>query len=100
MASYGICVGVLGSLRAIGMPLFELQEREVKLVTGKRTATKAEMIDWAHARYPDAAWPRHQGALSAARCEHIADAVATVHAGVMHPEFHRLVRLLHSPPAP
>ena len=31
MAGYGICIGVLGSLRASGTHFFELTEREVKL---------------------------------------------------------------------
>ena len=58
MASYGICVGVLGALRAKGIPFFEVTPNEVKLVSvGKKTATKQEMITWAVNQHPEANWP-------------------------------------------
>lgn len=47
MASYGICVGVLGALRATGIPFFEVTPLKVKMASaGKKTATKLEMIQW------------------------------------------------------
>lgn len=87
MASYGICVGVLGTLRAMGIPFFEVTPTEVKLIaTGKKTATKAEMIAWAYDLHPNTNWPTYQQhgktLVSEAKAEHMADAVGAIHAGL------------------
>jgi hypothetical protein len=97
MAGYGICIGVLGSLRASGTHFFELTEREVKLAAlNKKTATKQEMIDWAMAHWPNANWPMYkqkgQLVLSAAKAEHMADACATIHAGIQSQQFQQLLQ--------
>lgn len=86
MASYGICVGILGALRATGIPFYEVTPTEVKLAgPGKKTATKQEMIKWATTQYPSAPWPtyRQKGEIliSEAKAEHMADAIAAIHAG-------------------
>lgn len=91
-AGYGVCIGILGFLRAQGNPFFELSEQEVKLATlGKKSSTKKEMIEWVTARHPEAPWSRYQRngelLLSEAKVEHQADAVATIYAGVKHPLF-------------
>ena len=94
MASYGICVGVLGAIRAEGIPLIEVSPTEVKQVfTGNKNATKEQMIAKAVELYPEANFPRHRGEL-AAKCEHVADATAAIHAGVRTPVFQQLMRLL------
>lgn len=95
MASYGICVGVLGSLRAAGIPFFEVTPNEVKLVSvGKKTATKQEMIDWAMRKHPEANWPtftqKGETKVSEAKAEHMADATAAIHAGIQTNEFKQL----------
>lgn len=87
MASYGICVGVLGALRANGIPFFEVTPTEVKLAgPGKKTATKQEMISWAMAKHPEANWPTYKRngsvLVSDAQAEHQADAVAAIYAGL------------------
>lgn len=83
MASYGVCVGVLGALRAQGIPFFEVTPSEVKLAVGnKKDATKAEMIAYAMARQPNAPWPYRHGKLNASLAEHMADAVAAIYAGI------------------
>ena len=95
MASYGICLGILGSIRAKGMEIIEVSPDEnKKIFTGSKTATKQEMIDQALEWYPDANWPMHAGKISAAKAEHLADAVAAIHAGVQTPVFQNLMRLL------
>jgi Holliday junction resolvasome RuvABC endonuclease subunit len=99
MASYGICVGVLGALRANGIPFFELTPTEIKLAgPGHKTATKQDMIRWAMETHPEAHWPtyRHRGhdAISEAKAEHMADAVATIHAGVSCNAFQQMLPLL------
>lgn len=96
MASYGICVGVLGALRASGTPFFELTPTEVKLAGhGSKTATKEQMIQWATTAHPEANWPtyRRKGveSVSEARAEHMADAVAAIHAGIHCNSFKQLV---------
>lgn len=96
MASYGVCVGILGSLKALGIPLIEVTPLEVKKTfTGDKTATKQLMIDTAVNLYPDANWPRQKTRILA-KSEHLADAIATIHAGVQTPMFQNLMRLFES----
>lgn len=93
MASYGVCVGVLGALRAEGISLIEVTAFEVKKTfTGDKNATKQRMIDQALHLYPDANFPR-QGQRVVAKAEHVADAIAAIHAGVLTPTFQNLMRL-------
>lgn len=96
MASYGLCVGVLGSVRGSGKAFFEITPTEVKLAgAGKKTATKQEMIQWAMNQHPEANWPTYKQKdevlVSEAKAEHMADAVATIHAGVKTNEFQQLL---------
>lgn len=98
MASYGICVGVLGALRATGKPFFELTPTEVKLgVTNKKTATKAEMIAWATGAFPNAPWPTYtrngNTLISEAKAEHMADAAATIATGLESGLFRQFLQL-------
>lgn len=96
MASYGICVGVLGALRAVGIPFFEVTPTEVKLAGyGCKTATKQQMIQWAMNKHPEANWPTymHKGkeTVSEAKAEHQADAVAAIYAGIACNTFQQLL---------
>jgi hypothetical protein len=98
MASYGICVGVLGSLRATGIPFFEVTPTEVKLASCKnKNATKDEMIKWAMAKHPEANWPMYksngQTVVSAAKAEHQADAIGSIYAGLASNSFQQMLRL-------
>lgn len=103
MASYGVCVGVLGAVRASGIQLIEVSPTEVKkFFTGDKTASKDLMIRTAVELYPNANWPRHpHGGKTFAKgdlmdkSEHLADAIATIHAGVHTPLFQQL-RALYS----
>lgn len=99
MASYGICMGVLGALRANGTPFYELTPNEVKLAGhGSKTATKEQMIRWAATKHPEANWPtfKQKGLqmISEAKAEHMADAVATIHAGIACNPFRQLLSVL------
>ena len=96
MASYGICVGVLGALRANGIPFFEVTPTEVKLATvGTKTATKQEMINWAMAAHPEANWPMYkqkgETMVSEAKAEHMADAIASIYAGMTCNAFQQML---------
>lgn len=99
MASYGVCVGVLGSLRAMGIPLFEVTPAEVKLAgAGKAMATKLEMIQWAMGKHPEANWPmqKQKGELSVitSKAEHQADALAAIYAGMSCNTFQQMLSFL------
>ena len=99
MASYGICVGVLGALRATGTPFFEVTPTEVKMATvGRKTATKLEMIQWATSQHPAASWPyyKQKGVqiISEAKAEHMADAIGAIQAGIHSNPFLQTLPLL------
>ena len=103
MASYGICVGVLGALRANGVPFFELTPTEVKLATvGTKTATKEQMINWGRQYHPEANWPTYRRGgkveVSSAQAEHMADAVAAIYAGLACNAFQQMLPLLAAQP--
>lgn len=77
--SLGIAVGILAGCP---VPVIQVSQLEVKLASvGKKTASKDEMIEWARSLYPHANWLTHRGKLTKSN-EHLADAIATVHAGV------------------
>ena len=99
MASYGICVGVLGSIRAANVPFFEVTPLEVKVATvGKKTASKAEMIGWATSQFPSARWPYYEkkgeSLISEAKAEHMADAIGAIVAGIGTPPFRQFLPFL------
>ena len=93
MASYGICVGILGAVRATGIPLIEVTPTEVKVAfTGNKLATKEQMIKQAVSFYPQANFPM-RGKRITSKAEHVSDAIASIHAGVRTPTFQNLLRL-------
>ena len=94
MASYGICVGILGTLQSQGNQLIEVTPTEVKLaLTGLKTATKDQMIAAAMNAYGGASWPLFKGK-PPSKCEHLADAIGGLHAGVRTPVFQNLMQVL------
>lgn len=104
MASYGVCVGVLGSLAGLGITIIEVSpEENKKALTGIKHATKEAMISAAMAEYPTANWPRQErngatfkkGDLKG-EAEHVADAIGAIHAGCATPTFQTLLKLLWS----
>jgi Holliday junction resolvasome RuvABC endonuclease subunit len=92
MASYGICIGILGGLRASGTPFFEVTPTEVKVAaTGLKTATKKQMIDWGVSAHPEAPWPTYKRkgelVITESTAEHMADAVGAIYAGLATNQF-------------
>lgn len=90
----GIAVGVLGSCP---LPIIEVSPMEVKRLFGaNRKVTKDEIIDWAVKEWPKAPWLRAHnkatGSIVKAN-EHLADAMAVVKAGILTPEFQRMMTL-------
>lgn len=99
MCGYGVCTGVLGAIRAEGIPFFELTPTEIKLAGhGTKTATKKQMIDWAMAKHPEANWPMYkrkgQMLVCEADAEHMADAVAAIYAGLACTAFQQTLPFL------
>ena len=95
MASYGICVGVLGAVRSLGIPYFQVSATENKRVfTGNPNATKKQMISALIDFYPEIILPQGQKKGSVGdKAEHIADATASIHSGVRTTEFQTLLRI-------
>lgn len=99
MASYGICVGILGALKTGCIPMFEVSPTEVKMAAvGIKTATKDQMIDWAVQQHPEANWPfynqKGEQLLSREKAEHMADAIAAIYAGTGTASFKQLATFL------
>jgi Holliday junction resolvasome RuvABC endonuclease subunit len=99
MASYGICVGILGALRSTGVMFFEVTPTEVKLASvGSKVATKQQMIAWAMAKHPEANWPTYMEhgkvVVSEAKAEHMADAVGSIYAGIACNQFQQMLPLM------
>lgn len=95
----GVCFGVLGVLQSEGIPIYFHSARELKkFATGRVSASKAEMIEWAMKEHPDAPWPTYKKnnevLISATKAEHMADAIAAIHTGVSSPRFQQLLRLI------
>lgn len=94
MKSYGATLGIGGYMRTSGIIVIEVQAKaSKKALTGDPNASKAKMIEAAMALYPDAGWKYHHGKLTNDN-EHMADAIAAIHAGVITPEFQDLMKLL------
>ena len=89
--SLGIAVGVLA---ACPVPMIQVSALEVKLATvGRKNASKDDMIQWATTLYPNLNWIRCRGRITNAN-EHLADAVATIHAGIKTNEYKGLLAML------
>ncbi|MDX5412845.1 MAG: hypothetical protein LPK02_07335 [Rhodobacterales bacterium] len=87
----GIALGIVAGHTK---PLIEVTAAEVKkAATGYSDASKADMIQWAYDQWPDLQWPKGNGKGSlpiAAKGEHMADALAIVHAAIRTPMFDNL----------
>ena len=97
----GIAVGVLGSCQ---IPIIEVNPMEVKRAINpdrKVKVSKLDVIRWAMSKWPLAPWVLHKHSGKTFKkgdpqnCnEHLADAMATVVAGISTPEFQRIITLL------
>lgn len=102
MASYGVCIGVIAGV-AETLPVIQVTPTEVKVAgCGIKTATKEEMIEAMMQKYPAAPWPmrKFKGDMvpNAAECEHLADAVAAIEAGLASDEFRQLIAMMRTLP--
>lgn len=98
MASYGMSLGVLAAVSAL-VPIIQVTPTEVKVAaTGIKTATKGEMIEAMMDKYPDAPWPmrmsKGMAVPIAGECEHLADALAAIEAGMKTEEFRTTLAMM------
>lgn len=95
--SAGLVTGVLGGCP---IPIIQVFPQDVKMVaTGARNGDKAQVIDWAMSLYPNANWlTRKRGGklVPIAANEHLADAIAAVHAGVRTQQFKQAAAIYRS----
>ena len=101
MCSYGVCVGVLGALRASGIPFFEVTANEVKMSgAGNKNATKLDMINWAMKQHPEVSWPMHkkkgETLVTLGEAEHMADAIGAIYAGINGDLFKQSLQLMQN----
>ena len=94
----GVCIGILAAMRTRKIPFFQVTPHELKMASvGRRTASKEAVIEWAMDKYPDLNWPMktRKGETSYVKdqANHMADAIACVHAGIKTPHFQQLVAL-------
>ncbi|WP_062120246.1 hypothetical protein [Aureimonas sp. AU40] len=93
-ASYALGVAT-GALASCPVPIIQVQNFEVKLAAvGTKTASKEEMIEWAAEKYPDAPWPKRGKKVIKGQAEHLADAIAAVHAGLKTQQFKQLLAIM------
>lgn len=97
--SYGICVGILACLRQQDYPFIQVSADDVKQATvGNSSATKQQIVDRAIKQYPALAWPTQtqKGKTNhiLSKCEHLADAIGAIEAGIQTQEFKQLIRTL------
>ena len=92
----GACIGLIAAIRNShgAKPVICVNATETRMeITGKSSATKQQGIDWASGLYPDANWPKLNGQIIASKAEHMADAIAAVHAGIKTETFKMLTML-------
>jgi Holliday junction resolvasome RuvABC endonuclease subunit len=86
--SNGICIGIVAGCP---IPVIQVMPDEVKLAAvGHKQAAKEEMIEWAREKYPHLPWlqGKVKGKIQLiAANEHLADAVAAIHAGIQTEQF-------------
>lgn len=98
----GIALGVVGTVGIVGKfagrPIQTNPSDVKRKAIGSKNASKEEMIEWAHGRWPNLPWKRtpsgkNKGQLSPSN-EHVADACAVINAGIDTDEFKTLTQML------
>lgn len=91
----GCSLGIIAAVSA-RVPVIQVTPKEVKDVVDSKFPDKEQMIAWAVSKYPDANWPKRAGKVVKGQAEHMADAVAALHAGVRTDEFQRTISTLRA----
>ena len=91
MKSYGATCMLIASMKP--SPI-EVTPTEVKVASvGTKTASKKEMIEWVHNKYPNVQWDKNKDGSLKNKNEHMADAIAIVYAGIKTNDFERVKQL-------
>lgn len=85
----GVCLGVIGSVRTD--KFIYVTPQSVKKIIGKPDATKAEVVQWASERHPEAPWPKWGNKINISQAEHMADAIVSIYAAAQTKEFKQLI---------
>lgn len=98
MASYGVCLGILGTLALSPVPIIQVNANETRhVITGKKEASKAEGISWGTTKHPEAPWPmlkrNGEKIINAGKAEHMADALASIYAAMETETFKTMAML-------
>ena len=92
MMSYGLAIALVA---AMPIPVIQLTPRQVKEASfGDKDAAKEDMINWATKLYPDAPWLIKKDGSFLNKNEHLADAVACLHAGARSEDYERAVSMM------
>lgn len=92
MKSYGATCMLIAALTP---PPIEVTPNEVKIHSvGKSTASKTEMINWAHKHHPNVQWDKNKDGSLKNKNEHMADAIAIAYAAAKTDEYARLSSML------
>lgn len=84
---------IIGILSACPLPVIQVSPDEVKRVTGRKNATKKQMIEWVLRKYPDIPLPMWGGKVVESKAEHIADAVAVAEAAIRTDQFRQAMAI-------
>jgi Holliday junction resolvasome RuvABC endonuclease subunit len=91
MKGYGMSCFLIGTITP--EPI-EVTPMEVKLASaGSKTASKKEMIEWAMFKHPEIKWIMN-GKKPQNKCEHIADAIAAIYAGMRTTQYRQIEKFL------
>lgn len=93
----GLVTGVLASC---SLPLIQVSPSDVKIAAvGHKQAAKEEMIEWGMEKHPEANWKMRNfkgKARPIAANEHLADALASVYAGIKTQQFQQALAMYRS----
>ena len=96
MASYGVCIGLIGSIKSWGIPIIEVSPFDVKKVIGKRETTKQEIVDWVLTSNPETPFPLYRGQINMSKAEHIADSIVATYASLNKPQMKELIHAYYN----
>lgn len=97
MASYGICVGVLGSIQYnLSVPFIQVSANEVKQIIPVDKPQKKDVIDWVLNRHQDFPFPyqtkKGEKNIVMSKAEHLADAMVAIYAGMKTETFKQVIK--------
>lgn len=95
MASYGICVGLIGALHSLGIPVVMVTPMMVKRTVAGDTVSKEDVINWATEQHPEMVLPtqtiKGEERIVLSKAEHIADALTAIYASKSLPIFNQTI---------